>query len=756
MLRKRKRMELVRPADRKRRRDDDRPADEVFLSRRTFIFKSLILGGFTALAGKLWRMQVRDTSAYQDRAVGNLERIEPLKAPRGLILDRNGQILAENRVSWSVQVIPAQLPDDPAERQAIRDELVRVLELPEMLVVRLNALPSESDEFVVRSLAEEIGADPVQLVIDLLRVDHPDNLVPVRENLEPAEAERLREVVRQFPGVHVMNRYDYLLELHAGSLLPVVVKKDVAQDVALAVEANRLYLPGVKVSDDTLVRRYPAGPEFSHILGYVGPVTQEEYEAAWTPSGTNPYLLDDAVGRGGLEAALDAELRGTHGLRRFQVDAHGVEVAEFLDRRIEAEPGLSAVLTIDADFQRVVTAALQEGIERANADLLEKGLGEAGSGVAIALDPRNGDVLALVSLPTFDNQLFVDGIDQEQYEAYLNNPYKPLTNLAISGEYPPGSVFKPMIACAGLQEGVVNTGTQYRCVGTIRVPVVGDEAGGNHYVCWLPGGHGPVAMEAAIAASCDIYFYNVAAPGQIPEGGTEPLHYYQPGDPSPHYFHGLGIETLAEYLTRDFGLGKPTGIELAGESAGLVPTPKWLFQSPLREYWSVGDTINVSIGQGHLTVTPLQLACSIAAIANGGDYYRPRLVKRLQDAEGRVVREFAPEVTHRLQVASQHIETVRSGMRLTVTSNIGTAYGKFVKTDPSITVAAKTGTAEFGVAVDGKYDRQHAWFTAFAPYDDPEIVVVVLIPGGGEGAVFAAPVTDEIMAAYFGSKPATA
>src|SRR5690606_29842366 len=152
-------------------------------------FKSLILGGFTALAGKLWRMQVRDTSAYQDRAVGNLERIEPLKAPRGLILDRNGQILAENRVSWSVQVIPAQLPDDPAERQAIRDELVRVLELPEMLVVRLNALPSESDEFVVRSLAEEIGADPVQLVIDLLRVDHPDNLVPVRENLEPAEAE---------------------------------------------------------------------------------------------------------------------------------------------------------------------------------------------------------------------------------------------------------------------------------------------------------------------------------------------------------------------------------------------------------------------------------------------------------------------------------------------------------------------------------------------------------------------------------------
>jgi penicillin-binding protein 2 len=281
----------------------------------------------------------------------------------------------------------------------------------------------------------------------------------------------------------------------------------------------------------------------------------------------------------------------------------------------------------------------------------------------------------------------------------------------------------------------------------IRVPTVYDEAGGNRYVCWKPAGHGTIEVEEALAQSCDIFFYNVGAPGQIAEGSTVPLHYYNPGDSTPHYFSGLGIEKIKQYLEHDYGFGAITGIELAGEAEGLVPDAKWLFQSSLHGIWSIGDTINVSIGQGYLACTPLQLLCGTAALANGGNFYRPRLVKALKDEQGNVVKEFPADPLRKLSIESTYINTTRRGMRQVVT--YGTAKGKFIKAPSNIAIAGKTGTAEFGEAVDGKYKKQHAWFTAFAPYDQPTIAVVVLIQGGGEGATYAVPVADEILAAFF-------
>ncbi len=745
-------MELVRLTDRKRHHVDERGDDEVFISRRMLLFKGMFVAGFGGLAAKLAKMQMIDGRQYASEVKGNSQRFEILNAPRGLIVDRNGNVLANNRISWTVSILPPQVPSDATKLGYIRNQLTSTLDLTQMLVVRKNGLPLGSEDFVLQSLAKTIGVDPKGLIQQVMQ-DSPDNLVPVKTDLTSAQADQYKPLEQQLPGVHVMGDFDFLLELHADSVLPVTVKEDVPKDVATALQANAVYLPGVKVSDQKLVRRYLAGQEFSHILGYVGPITQEEYDAD-QKKGNNPYIATDYVGRGGLEEAFEVFLRGDHGGRWVQTDARGVEIAEITSMRHDPQPGHTAVLTIDRDFQKAVTAALQDGINKASEGAVKAGMSPVGSGVAVAINPQNGEILALVSLPSYDNQLFVDGISDQQYQAYLNDPYDPLTDNSISGEFPPGSTIKPLLACGALQEGTLNLQTQYHCAGSIRVPTVTDENGGNTYVCWLASGHGPISIEDAIAQSCDIFFYNVGAPGQIPEGSTQPLHYYIPGDSHAHNFEGLGIDLIDKYLRSSFGFGGPTGVELAGEASGVVPDAKWLFQSPLHEYWSVGDTINVSIGQGHVSCTPLQLACAHAAIANGGTYYRPRLVKQLRDADGQVYRDFQPEKRWQMAVDSAHVQAVRTGMRKTVSE--GTAKGKFVLTGNDFPIAGKTGTAEFGEMINGKYRRSHAWFAAWAPYDKPEIAVIVLIEKGGEGATYAVPVADAILAAHFGKTGAKA
>lgn len=723
------------------------PGRDQRLTRRVFLLRGVMVLGFGTVLAKLGLMQLRERPRYQAAAQGSMVRFEPLRAPRGLILDRSGEVLARNRRSWTVWLVPAELPDDDVERERIREQLTTALGLDELLVVNRPALPPGNERAVLDELAEVLNVPGAEVAGKVFSAPKDQRYVVVREKLRPEEAASLREAAKRLPGVHVLNRFDYLAAAAAGSAVPVALAQDVPRELALTLAANPTALPGIRVTDDTLVREYPGGPDFSHILGYVGPITKEEYEAAGGDSPANPYRPDDRVGRGGVEQAMEEVLRGQHGGRWVQVDARNAVVGEVSGRRRDPVPGLTVVLTIDARLQRAVTQALAEGIREADRAAREKGRDPVGSGVAIVLDPRSGELLALVSLPTYDNARFVRGLTQTEYQALLDDPFHPLVNFAISGEFPPGSTVKPLLACAALQEGVITTQTTYICRGSIRVPTVWDEQGGNTYVCWLATGHGEIQVLDGIAQSCNVFFYNVGAPGQTPEGGTEPLHYYIPGDPEKHYFEGLGIERIEKYLREVFGFGQATGIELAGEADGLIPNPRWLFQT-LREYWSVGDTINVSIGQGHLACTPLQLACALAAIANGGTYYRPRIVKELRDAAGQLVRRFEPEAVRQLAIAPEHIETVRRGMRRTVTD--GTAKGKFVRTGDDIPIAGKTGTAEYGEAEGGRYKKSHAWFTAFAPYDDPEVLVLVLIRDGGEGSTFAVPVADRILATYFG------
>ena len=494
---------------------------------------------------------------------------------------------------------------------------------------------------------------------------------------------------------------------------PVAIKEGVDKQLAFLIEEEHQYLPGVVVEVEAR-RQYPTGILTSNVVGYVGTLPAELADD-YLGNADEDYDIRDDIGLMGVEASFEAELRGRKGTKHVEVDAFEREVNVLAIN--PPEPGNSLVLTLDVDLQQAAEAALREGMRRVNST----------AGVVIAIDPRNGAILAMVSLPSYDNNLFARGISAQEYEQLGQDPEHPLVNHAISGQYPPGSTFKIIPAAAALEEGVLNINTHVTCRGEMLLPnkfFPNDLDKAQTFVCWNKWGHGSLNVIEGIAQSCDIFFYHVG-------GGFED-------------FRGLGIDVMDEYA-RAFGLGEPTGIALPGESPGLVPDDRWK-RVNYGESWVTGDTYNAVIGQGFVLVTPLQLLNATAAVANGGTLYRPQLVSQLLDSEGNVVREIAPEVIREIPVSVVNIELVRQGMRAAVTR--GTAH-RINLTE--IEVAGKTGTAEY----PGPRDEEgilptHAWFTTFAPYEEPEIAMVVFVSGGHEGAKVAVPIAARIMRAYFG------
>ncbi len=508
-----------------------------------------------------------------------------------------------------------------------------------------------------------------------------------------------------------------LQENTVGTYSPVPIATQVDRQIAFIIEEQHLDLPGVVVSAEPQ-RYYYDAPLMAHIIGYMGRINSAELEE-YIEKG---YAPDDPVGVAGIERTQEAILAGVKGQKHVEVNVFGRETAVISEQ--PPEPGHSIYLTIDTEFQRAVEEALRKGMEAADSEV----------GVAIAMDPRTGEILAMVSLPTFDNNLFSGGISFEDFVALNEDPRHPLVNHAVSGQYPPGSTFKIVPAAALLQEGVVTTSTTFECRGTMLLPnryFPDDMSQAQPFYCWSKVGHGRINLVTAIAQSCDIYFYQAT-------GGFMD-------------FQGLGIERLGQYA-RMFGFGEPTGVELSGEASGLVPSDRWKRQV-YGESWYTGDTYNASIGQGFVLATPLQLLNATAAIANRGTLYRPQIIAQVVDSEGNVVSTLEPDPIRKLQISPENIEVVRRGMRLAVTG--GTAWRVNL---PEIEVAAKTGTAEYTkldehgqvVMDEFGYLPTHAWFTAFAPYDDPEIVIGIFLDNGGEGSQTAAPVGEEILRAYFG------
>ncbi len=488
---------------------------------------------------------------------------------------------------------------------------------------------------------------------------------------------------------------------------PIIVKQNLSEETAFRLREQQPFMPGVQVMVES-IREYPERSLVSHILGYVGRIDETEYENLHDDG----YLMNDRLGKAGVELTYESVLRGTPGYRQVEIDASGKEIKTI--RSVSPRPAGNLVLALDLDLQRHVE------------EILKKAQGDSLNAVAIVMDVRTGGILSMVSLPSYDNNILTDPVDQTALPALLDDPTKPMVNHAISEVHPPGSTFKQVTGTAALQEGVATADTTITSYGSISVQ---DEY--NPDRVWIMKDWavlGTMDFYRGLAMSSDVYFYYLS--GGFYENGAQ-------------VFRGLGADRLARYA-REYGLGALTGIDLPGEAAGLVPDPAWK-EEAIGEAWTLGDTYNFGIGQGYLTLTPLQLLRVIVAIANGGDVLVPHVVSEIVDEDGNVVQQVEREVAHKLSISDENLAIMREALRQAAD------YGP-ANTGASslVTIAAKTGTAEFGQQLaDGTYTKSHAWYTAYAPFDDPEIAVVVFLEKG-IGATNAGPVAKEILDYYFG------
>ncbi|MBI4089896.1 MAG: penicillin-binding protein 2 [Candidatus Kerfeldbacteria bacterium] len=473
------------------------------------------------------------------------------------------------------------------------------------------------------------------------------------------------------------------------SIQPIILAEHVPYEDALRLSTVFARIPGISI--EAVSTRAYRDNSAAHLLGYLGKPTGDEL------ANRNDVTSLSQVGRMGIELAYDPTLRGVDGVREVERDHLNKELSVIASR--QATPGHNLVLTVDGQLQDVLNQALEQTIRRMHVS----------GAAAVALDPRNGEILALVSQPSFDPNLFTQGGDESVFRAIFEDQRHPLFFRAVSGSYPSGSSIKPVIAAAALAEGVINERTTIQSVGGIKV-------GPNFFPDWKAGGHGSVDVRTALSESVNTFFYLIG-------GGFEE-------------FVGLGVERIVNYLTR-FGLGRTLGLDLPGEAAGFLPDRTWRSQ-PSSPRWYVGDTYNLSIGQGFINVTPLQVAAFTMAVANGGTLYQPHLVRSVLATDGQTLSTVEPRILNRT-VEDRFLVPVRAGMRQAVTSGSAQALG-----DLPVAVAAKTGTAQFGS--EGK---THAWLTAFAPFDRPEIVVTVIVESGGEGHATALPIAERALSAYY-------
>lgn len=472
---------------------------------------------------------------------------------------------------------------------------------------------------------------------------------------------------------------------------PKTVIVDAPREEVAKIKANGYRLPGVIVST-VPARDYPYGGLGSQFAGYVREISKSQLDSFGADSG---YRFGDMVGQAGLEKKYEKYLRGLSGVSKVEVDARGNRKGEIT--AVDVGEGADLVLGIDIDMQR----AAEEGLAGRR-------------GAVIAIDPNNGEILTLASSPSVDGALFSGKVDAKTWAAVTKDPNKPLANRAISARYPPGSTWKLFMAAAGLTHKKINSRTTFNCPGYFSL-------GGRPYKCHKHSGHGIVDLAKAITVSCNVYFYQL---GQL-----------------------LQLEGI-EKFSRSFGFGTQTGIDLPGEEAGIVPSEKWK-REVMKEKWYPGDTVPVSIGQGLMGVTPLQMAVAVAAIANGGTIYKPRLVRAIVPKDGTPPLVTEPEVRSRVDIDPASLDAIRQFSIGVVNDPRGT--GKRAQL-PGIVVAGKTGTAQVGVLGKEKLDdkfKDHAWFVSFAPADKPIIATAVIIENSGHGGEFAAPVSRQVMEAFF-------
>jgi penicillin-binding protein 2 len=586
--------------------------------KRIIAMSIVVAAALLVIVCQLWYLQVLEGGRFQEASDKNRIRIRPIAAPRGILFDRNGLPLVDNRPAFTLSLIPRELERDPAKRDATLGRLAVLLQIP------------------FQELEEAVS-----------KVS-PDSFLPVRirRGLSIADMQKVEEWKLELPGVIV------------------------------EVEPQRVY---------------PNSRFAAHLLGYVREASDDQLKQG-------RYRRGDMVGQTGLERLLDEFLRGKDGGERIEVDAMGRPVR--LVQSTEPHPGAQVVTTVNRRIQEVAEKLM-----------------EGKTGAVVVMDPRNGDVLAMVSTPAFDIDRFTGTIDRDAWARVMKDPDFPLLNRTIQSQYPPGSVFKMVLTAAGLQEGTLSPADHVFCEGQFPF-------GGRTFRDWKPEGHGHVDLMAAVAQSCDVFFYGAGLK--------------------------VGAQAIVKYGAA-FGFGTATGIELGSEKYGLLPAPKSTRRGK-PPVWHPGETVNMSIGQGQLLVTPMQIARFMSAIANGGVLWKPRLVQRIERPERGVVWSDAGSVNGHVELNPAVWAFLRHSMWAVVNTSNGTAS---VARIPGLDIAGKTGTAQTIANSKSEKGQDHAWFASFAPVRDPEVVVVVLVERGGHGGSVAAPIARQIYNAIFFEKVAS-
>lgn len=588
--------------------------------KKIFILLAVCILGTIIIFGRVFYLQALRGDYYKNLAENNRVRVKPIAAERGLIYDRDGNQLIDNIPSFSLSIVPQDLPAKPEEKNLVIEQIAKISGIEkteiEKLIKKYSAYSYES--------------------------------LTVKDNLD----------------------YETALSLY--------IQNADTPGILIEKGTKRLYRTALNSSTTPIW-------SLSHILGYLGKIDDDEL----TNLKEKGYLPSDYLGKTGLEKSYETQLRGVYGRKKIEVNALGREQNVLAEE--PPTPGRHLILSIDLEAQEKMESLIRDALTKA----------KLGRAAGIAMNPENGEILALVSWPAFDNNDFSGGISSEKYNGYLANDDRPLFNRAIAGTYPSGSTVKMLIAAAALEEKLITKNTSFLSNGGLKIDRW-------FFPDWKAGGHGYTNVTKAIAWSVNTFFYYIG-------GGYKS-------------FTGLGVDHITEYL-RKFGLSQKSGIDLPGEASGFLPSMAWKKQDK-NEPWYVGDTYNLSIGQGDLLVTPLQVAGWTSAVANGGKVVVPHIVNSVINPVTKKQTTYEGHYTNKEIISPANMAIVKQGMRECVT--YGSCSG--IRALP-FTSGGKTGTAQWS-ATKG----DHAWFTSFAPYNQPKIVVTILVEEGKEGSTMAQPI----------------
>lgn len=658
---------------------------------------------------QLFNLQIVHGQEYREQSEKRLVREAETYAPRGDIFDRYGKVIATSKIGYSVQIYKTKIDND---------------RLNEVLLDIANILEKNGDEYYdnfpvdYETMTFTKSENSMKTWKKNNKIDEDatvDEVIIFFKNkykIKESEFENIKKIIAL--------RYELTTNVYT-SYKPVILAKNVSIESVMEIEEKNATLSGVDIVSQPM-RDYVAGSTAAHIIGYIGKISPEEYKK----KKEDGYSLNDYIGKTGLEAAFEEYLRGTNGSKRLEMDSYGRISNE--EEITESSMGNSLVLTLDLDLQTMTEKVLEEMVLKIQTGGFSNiKYDDARAGAAVVLDVKTGEVLAMASYPTFNPEEFVDGISNKEYEKYFNDEDKPMFNRAIQGTYPPGSTFKMITGIAALESGTIGVNEYVNDTGVFYL--------GHKPACWIWNSrrqvHGNVNAETALKVSCNYYYYEVAS--------------------------RMGIDTIAQYARR-FGLGQKTGIELLGEVSGTVSSREYVDKlnsrkNATKRTWTIGDTLSSAIGQSYNSYTPLQMCYYLATLANKGDKKEVTIIKDVIDSAGNVLarEEIQKSINEKLGITEQdlskinikdeNINAIFEGMKSVTGDSGGTAYGTF--SSFPIEVAGKTGTATAGSGSD------NAWFVGFAPYDDPEIAVVVIVEHGGHG-YYTAQAVKSIMEEYFG------